>query len=235
METHLHQELNMLRVQLMEMFAQTEKALDKAIESLLKRDDDLAQQVIEGDQEINKMEVEMEERILNILALWQPVAKDLRFITAASRIANDLERVGDQATNIAERAIMLNQKPRLDFMNSVQALAEVAMNMYRNIIDAFANGDVSLAANVCKMDSKADDLNIRIIKRLIDYMANETVIVERAVHTIIVANALERIGDLATNIGEDVVFIKKGINVRHSNSFDSVCFEDIVWEERKKE
>jgi phosphate transport system protein len=194
---------------------------------LLQRNDVLAQEVIGEDKEINRLEVEIEEQILNILALWQPVARDLRFVSGCSRVASDLERIGDQSTNIAERAILLNQKPRLSFMNAVNSLAEVVTDMFRKVITAFSTMDTDLAIQVCHMDSKADELNIKIIRQLIDYMAHESVVVERSVHTILTANALERIGDLSTNIGEEVVFIARGINVKHCDTFDSHCEDNL--------
>lgn len=223
METYLHKELEKLEVKIMKMFALTERALDASVKALMERDDALAEEVIQGDQVINALEVDIEETILHILALWQPVARDLRFVMGCSKIANDLERLGDQATNIAERAVMLNQKPRLSLMNAVQSLADVSLAMYRNVINAFSRLDCEQAAQVCGEDNTADDLNIKIIRRLIDYMTNENLIVERAVHTVIVANSLERIGDLSTNIAENVYFIVQGINVKHSDRFDARC------------
>ncbi len=226
MQTHLQHELEKLKVTLMKMFAYTEKSLEKSVQSLLHRDDVLAQEVLGEDKDINRLEVEIEEQILNILALWQPVARDLRFVTGCSRVANDLERIGDQATNIAERAILLNQKPRLSFMNVVHSLSDVVTGMFRNVITAFSIRDYDLALWVCQEDTKADELNIQIIRQLIDYMANESIVIERSVHTIITANSLERVGDLATNIGEEVIFIANGINVKHCHSFDANCQED---------
>ncbi|MFW5819125.1 MAG: phosphate signaling complex protein PhoU [Desulfovermiculus sp.] len=220
---HLHKQLENLEIKIMKMFALTERALDASVKSLMDRDDDLAEEVIQGDQVINALEVDIEETILHILALWQPVARDLRFVMGCSKIANDLERLGDQATNIAERAIMLNQRPKLPLMNAVQALADVSLDMYRNVITAFSALDCDQAAQVCGQDNTADDLNIKIIRRLIDYMNNENLIVERAVHTVIVANSLERVGDLSTNIAENVFFIVQGINVKHSDRFDARC------------
>ncbi len=230
MRTHLHKELERLEIKIMKMFALTERALNNAVQSLMERDDALAEEVMQGDEVINALEVDIEESILHLLALWQPVARDLRFVLGCSKVANDLERLGDQATNIAERAIMLNQKPRLSLMNAVQSLADVALDMYRNVISSFSSLDCEQAAQVCGQDNTADELNIKIIRRLIDYMSTESMIVERAVHTIIVANSLERVGDLSTNIAENVYFIVQGINVKHSDRFDAKCgpldFED---------
>lgn len=221
MESHLHQEIRKLKEEIMKMFTLTERALDHSVQSLLERNDDLAQRVIDGDDEINALEVKIEDLILNILARWQPVAKDLRFILGCSKVANDLERLGDQATNISERALMLNQRPKLRMMNSVRSMSEVALDMYRSVITAFSELDCDRAAEICRQDNEADVLNVKIIRELIDYMGQDNRIVERPVHTVIVANSLERVGDLATNIAEEVFFIIRGINVKHSTWFDA--------------
>lgn len=223
MESKLLNELSRLNTSLLKMFSLTEHALDNTLQALANRDDDLAQSVLDGDGHIDQMEIQIEEHVLNILALWQPVAKDLRFLTACSRLARELERIGDQSTNIAERTIMLNRKPRLSFMNNVQALSEVAFDMYSKVVQAFVHQDDKLALEVCKMDHLADDLNIRIMESLIKYMASESVVVERAVHTIIIANNLERVGDLATNIAEEVVFIVRGVNLKHCSQLNPCC------------
>lgn len=223
MESQLQNELSQLNTSLLKMFSLTERALDNSLQALAQRDDDLAQAVLDGDQEIDQMELAIEDQILNVLALWQPVAKDLRFVTACSRVARELERIGDQSTNISERTIMLNRKPRLSFMNNVQSLADVAMNMYSKVVQAFVHQDDQLALEVCRMDSQADDLNIRIMESLMRYMASESVVVERAVHTIIIANNLERVGDLATNIAEEVVFIMRGVNLKHCTQYNPCC------------
>lgn len=226
METHLHLELENLKVKLLKMYALTERALDKAIRALIDRDDELADQVLQEDKIINQIEVDIEEDILNVLARWQPVARDLRFISGCTKIANELERIGDQATNVAERAVMLNRKARLNLMNSIEDLSNVVGDMFRKSMTALSELDCDMAREVCCLDSKADELNVTIIKSLIDYMTNESIIVERAVHTIIVVNSLERVGDLSTNIAEYVFFIVKGINVKHSNQFDDRCSQE---------
>ncbi|MCF8029840.1 MAG: phosphate signaling complex protein PhoU [Desulfohalobiaceae bacterium] len=221
-ETHFQQELEKLEVAIMKMFTLTEQSLNKAITAMRERDDDKAQEVIEEDEQLNQLEVEVDDITLHILALWQPVAKDLRFITGCSRIATNLERIGDQATNICERVLMLNQKPRLSLMNSVEALADKALTMFRNVTSAFSDQDSKSAMLVCRTDSEVDDMNIRLMRSLIDFMITENVIVERAVHSIIISNALERVGDLSTNIGEDVVFISRGINLKHCDTYDNI-------------
>jgi len=220
METHLEQELKKLEIKIMNMFALVERALDRSVQALISRDDDLAQQVIEEDEGINSLELEVEEICLNILALWQPVARDLRLVTGCSKISTELERLGDQATNISERAIILNKKPRVTFMNTIKEMADLVLSMYKQSINSYSNLDCDLARKICLKDSEADDFNIKIIKKLIDYMSTESIIVERAVHSIIVSNSLERVGDLATNICEHIFFIARGINIRHSQKLD---------------
>lgn len=221
MESQLHKELNTLKEDIMRMFALVEEALDHSVQALLNRNDQLAEEVIDKDAAINQLEVEIEEKVLDILARWQPVAKDLRFLTGCSKVSNELERLGDQATNIAERALILNQRPKLSMMTTVHALSEVAMDMFRKVVTAFSDLDCNLSADVCRLDNTADKLNVKIIRELIDYMGKDNTIVERPVHTIIVSNSLERVGDLSTNIAEEVVFIIFGINVRHSEWFDA--------------
>ena len=223
-ETQFEQELEKLETTIMRMFTLTEQSLNKAITAMRERDDDKAQEVIEEDEQLNNLEVDVDDITLHILALWQPVARDLRFITGCSRIATNLERLGDQATNICERVLMLNQKPRISLMNSVETLADMALTMFRDVTRAFSDQNSKTAMEVCRADTDVDDMNIRIMRQLIDFMITENVIVERAVHCIIIANALERVGDLSTNIGEDVVFISRGINVKHCDTYDQFSF-----------
>ncbi len=221
-ESFFQQELERLEMSIMRMFSLTDRSLSRAITAMRERDDDMAQEVIEGDKELNNLEVEIDDITLHILALWQPVARDLRLITGCSRIATNLERIGDQATNIAERVLMLNQKPRLEMMSSVESMADSALSMYRRVVDAFSDQDSEGAISVCRSDTDMDNMNVRIMRNLIDFMITESVIVERAVHAIIIANNLERVGDLSTNIGEDVVFISRGINVKHCDTYDQI-------------
>jgi phosphate transport system protein len=220
MDIHLEQELEQIKIQIMNMFALAERALDKSLQALVNRDSNLAQQVLDEDKQINKMEVDIEDLCLSTLALSQPVARDLRFVVGCSRIANSLERVGDQATNIAERAIALNSKPEIPIINNIQSLSDIVHSMLKDVITAFTNLDEDLSSQICEKDSQADELNVKIIKKLVDYMSCENVIIERAVHTILISNFLERVGDLATNIAEHIVFISKGLNVKHSCQFD---------------
>jgi phosphate transport system protein len=215
MESRFHQELEELKMIILRMAALTEKALEKSIQSFLQRSMQLADEVIEGDQEINLLEVNVDRQSLRLLALDQPMARDLRFIIGCMRIAVDLERVADQAVNIAQRAQFLSTRPPLPPNPAMEQLGEIALDMFRTVIQAFVGENSEQAVEVCQMDDAADDLNVRVLKDLLDYMVNEVPTVERAVHTIITARCLERVADQATNIAESVIFIIKGVNIKH--------------------
>jgi len=215
MESRFHQELEELRMMILQMAALTERALEKSIQAFLGRNIQLADEVIDGDQEINMMEVYVDRQSLRLLALDQPMARDLRFILGCMRIAVDLERVGDQAVNIAQRAQFLSTRPPLPPNPAMEQLGEVALDMFRTVIQAFVNDNSEQAREVCQMDDVADDLNVRILKDLLEYMTHETPAVERSVQTIITARCLERVADQATNIAESVIFISKGVNIKH--------------------
>jgi phosphate transport system protein len=212
---HFHQELEKLKHNLLNMAALTERALDNALKAFLKRDSDLAQEVIEYDEEINLLEVEIDRLSLRLLALDQPMARDLRFIVGCMRICSDLERIADQAVNISERTLFLNQRSPLPRRQSVEGLAKISQEMLGKVISAFVDQDVEKAREVCRMDDKADDLNVKNLRHMIDYMLNEVRAVERAVHMIIISRCLERAADHATNIAESVIFIVDGVNIKH--------------------
>lgn len=215
MESRFHQELEELRMMILQMAALTEKALQKSLQALLTRNTQLADEVINGDQEINLLEVAIDRQSLRLLALDQPMARDLRFIVGCMRIAVDLERVGDQAVNIAERAQFLSTRPPLPANPAMEQLGEVALDMFRTVLHAFVNENSDQAHEVCQMDDTADELNVRILKDLLEYMSKETPAVECSVQTIIAARCLERVADQATNIAESVIFISKGVNIKH--------------------
>lgn len=215
MERHLEQELEELRARVLEMAVYTEKAYDKSLKALLERKEEEAQEVIDKDPLINQLECEIDEQGLRTLALEQPVAKDLRFITGCMRIIVNLERLGDQAVNIAERALLLSQRPALPFNHVLEELGNHSREMLKSAIKCFQEEDAELAQRVCDMDVKANELDLMILKKLIDYMLKESPAIERSVHTILVSRAMERVGDLATNIAESVIFISKGVNIKH--------------------
>lgn len=215
MKSHFIRQMEELRMSLLEMASLTEKAMQKALHAFKTRDENLASQVIEGDHAVNQMEMKIDHLCLSLLALEQPVAKDLRFIIGALRMSIDLERIADQAVNIAQRAQFLAQRPPLGFIPELDALAETAMDMLRVAIDSFARQNVTQAYDVCQMDDEADELNDKVLRRMIDLMVSESRGIERAVQTIITARCLERVADQTTNIAETVIFIVQGVNIKH--------------------
>lgn len=215
METHFQQELAKLKEQLLKMGGLAERAISNAIDALVKRDTPLAERTIGEDEKINKMELLIDEWCLKLLALHQPLAADLRFITSAMRINVELERIGDLAVNIAERVVSLNQEPQLKPYIDIPRMAEITKNMVKDVLDAFVNGDAALARSVCERDDQVDALNDQVFRELITYMLSDPKTITRAVHLIIVSRYLERIADHATNIAEGVIFMVKALVIKH--------------------
>ena len=215
METHLQQELNRLKAELLKMAGLAEQAIRNAVEALVKRNTSLAEKAIAEDEKLNEMEILIDDRCLKLLALHQPLAADLRFITSAMRINIDLERIGDQAVNIAERAISLNQEPQLKPYIDIPRMAQITQSMVKDVLDAFVNGDAELARSVCERDDKVDALNDQVFRELLTYMMADSKTITRAVHLIIVSRCLERIADHATNIAEGVIFMVKALVIKH--------------------
>lgn len=215
MKSHFIRQMEDLRMTVLEMAAVTENAMQKALQAYKTRDEGLAEQVIAGDHMVNQLEMKIDHLCLSLLALEQPVAKDLRFIIGALRMSIDLERIADQAVNIAQRTLVLAQRPPLEFIPELDALAETAMDMLRVAIDSFARQNVTQAFDVCQMDDEADELNDKVLRRMIDLMVTESRSIERAVQTIIIARCLERVADQTTNIAESVIFIVQGVNIKH--------------------
>jgi len=215
METHFQQELNKLKESLLQMAGLAERAISNAVEALVKRDTPLAEKTMGADEKINQMELRIDDMCLKLLALHQPMAADLRFITSAMRINTELERIGDQAVNIAERVISLNQEPQLKPYMDIPRMAEITQSMVRDVLDAFVNGDAQLARSVCERDDQVDGLNDQVFRELLTYMMGDSSVVFPAFELILVAKNLERIGDHATNIAEDVIYLVQGQDVRH--------------------
>jgi phosphate transport system protein len=209
------QELDELKKNLLRMANLAESAVDKSILSVTTRDSDLAREVITDDITLNRMELAIEEQAFKILALRQPLATDLRLTVAAIRIATELERIGDQAVNIAERALELNSSPPLKLPIDLKFMAEMALGMVRISIDAFVQQDPKLAIKVCQRDVEVDLLDDEYIQKILDCMIKESRWVIRLHHFIIIVRNLERIADLATNIAEDIVFIVEGRVIKH--------------------
>ena len=215
METHFQKELQQLKEDLLKMAALVEEAINTAVQSLVKRDSDLAKKTFEGEDKINDMELVIDDSCLKLLALRHPMATDLRFITSAMKIITDLERMGDQAVNIAERAISLNQEPQLKPYIDIPRIAEIAQSMVKDVLDAFVNSDSKLARSVCERDDMVDGLNEQVFRELLTFMMSDPQTVARAVHLMIVCRCLERIADHATNLAEDVIFMLDARVIKH--------------------
>jgi phosphate transport system protein len=214
-ETHFQKELEELKENLLTMAAIVEEAIRNSVQSLVKRDSDLARKAFDVEDQINKMENAIDEMCLKLLALRQPMAADLRFITSAMKITTDLERMGDQAVNISERAISLNEEPQIKPYIDIPRMAEIAQSMVKDVLDAFVNRDPKLARSVCARDDVVDGLNDQVVRELLTYMVSDPKTITRSVHLMIVARCLERIADHATNIAEDVIFMVDALVIKH--------------------
>jgi phosphate transport system protein len=215
MPRHFDEELRSLKEDLLRMAALAETAVGKSVLSVMTRNSDQAREVIIEDITINRMELAIEEEAFKLLALRQPLATDLRLTTAALRIATELERIGDQAVNIAERALELNSRPPLELPIDLKVMADMTLGMVRTSIDAFVQQDPKLAIKVCQRDVEVDLLDDEYIQKILDCMIHESRWVTRLHHFIIIVRNLERIADLATNIAEDIVFIVEGRVIKH--------------------
>jgi len=209
------EELKLLKEKLLEMASRAEEQIALAIRALKDREEKLACQVLEREAAINFLDIEIDEMSMRLLALRQPMATDLRFITSAMKIGSDLERIGDLAVNIAERTMDLLKHPQLKPLIDIPRMAEVAQEMVRDALNAFITGDDQLAQEVCKRDDEVDQLNIQVFRELLTYMMQDSGTIPRAVDLILVGRHLERIADHATNIGEDVIYMTKGKTIKH--------------------
>lgn len=215
MHRHFDEELKDLKEKLLRMSSLAEEAICTAIKSLVDRDSNLAEKVIKSDDAINMLEIEIDELSIKLLALRQPEAGDLRFITSAIKIDKDIERMGDHAVNISESALDLLKVPPLKPLIDIPRMAELAQAMVRDSLNAFVNSDVGLAKNVCERDTEVDNLNDQLFRGLLTYMMQDPKNIERALNLILVARNLERVADLATNISEDVIYITNGRVIKH--------------------
>ncbi|MCI0528442.1 MAG: phosphate signaling complex protein PhoU, partial [Nitrospira sp.] len=184
--------------------------------ALVDRNSDLARQVITNDHRVNSMDVEIDEDCLRLIALHQPMAKDLRFLTTAMKISTELERMSDLSENIAERAIELNAEPQLKPYIDIPRMAEHAQRMLKEALDAFVNQDAELARKVCRDDDFIDDLTHQIFRELLTYMVEDSHTITRSVRITFVAKYLERVADHATNVAELVVYLVEGKIIRHT-------------------
>jgi phosphate transport system protein len=215
MKEHFAEQLENLRRQLILLGADVEKQIAGAIEALKTSSAERARAVIAADEEIDRSEVEIEEEAIHLLALQQPVAVDLRFLVGVLKINNDLERIGDHAVNIAEGAERIAaQKPIKPFVD-IPHMAEIAMSMLKDSLDAFVNRDSDLAARVIGRDDLLDEKNESIIRELLTFMAESPSLISYCLELISVSKNLERVGDLATNIAEDTIYIARAKLVKH--------------------
>lgn len=212
---HFLEELNELQRLLLDMGDLVEAAIQHSVLCLTERDAGLAQEVLQNETRINRMEIENDDLAVRLLALHQPMARDLRFLTSAIKINNDLERMGDLAVNIVERSLALMEEPPLQPLVDIPQLAKLVQSMVDKSLDSFVERDRELARAVLRADDAVDDLRDRIYQKMTDLMQNDSGAVLRALNLIFVARNLERIADHATNIAEDVVFLVEGIDVRH--------------------
>ena len=209
-------ELNELRTKILAMGGKVEMMIAGSIQALLDRDSALADQIIAMDHEVNGFEVAIDEKCLQLLALRQPAARDLRFITLALKIVTDLERIGDQCANMAKRVKEINEEPPLKPYIDLPRMAHWTEVMVKESLDAFVRGDVELAIKVCKDDQFVDDLNVQIQRELLTFMIEDPGTITRAIRLNYISKYLERIADHATNIAEMVIFMVKGKDIRHT-------------------
>jgi len=212
---HLQKDIAVLKKRILSLSAMVEASVRMSVQSLEQRDFKLATKVIESDFDIDKMEVEVEEDCLKAVALHQPVAIDLRFIVALLKINNDLERIGDLAVNIAERAAFLSTQPDILIPLDFQGMAVKAQEMLRKSLDAFVTMDAALAREVCASDDEVDAMNRDMHAQVRDAMRRNPENIEGLTHLLLASRHLERIADHSTNIAEDVIYMLEGEIVRH--------------------
>jgi phosphate transport system protein len=216
MERHFHERLERLNQKLLEMAALTEEAIFRATEALKNVDTGLAEKVIEKDSVIDMMEIEIESMVIDLLALQQPMAKDLRFVTTGMKVNTELERIADLATNIAKCVIFIADKPALALIEDIRKLYDIALAMVKNAVNAFVNRDYELAKKVILSDAEADALRTKIQDDLVNnYMLKDKNLISRAVSFFLVTRHYERMCDHATNIAEDVIFMIDAKVVKH--------------------
>jgi phosphate transport system protein len=212
---HFHEELSAVKVRLLTMSGEAEAALGLAVEALLERDAEKARQVIRNDRIIDNMEMEIEEQCINLLALHQPMARDLRMLTSALKISNDLERVGDHAVNIAQSAERLAEARAITPEPEIVEMARLSREMLSDSLEAFIRGDAQAGRDVCRRDDKVDALHRSVFRILLTHMMEDPHTISAGMELFLVSRNLERIADLATNVGEDVVFLVEGKSIKH--------------------
>jgi phosphate transport system protein len=216
MSRHFHEELEALKQTLLAMGGLVEDQIRHAMQALVDRDDALASEVIERDRQVNAYDVEVDAQCVELLALHQPAAGDLRFITTAMKIVTDLERIGDQAVNIGQRVIELNREPQLKPYIDLPRMAARAQAMVKESLDAFVARDTELARRVRAEDDEVDALKEQIFRELLTFMMEDPRCIPRAIRLILISRCMERVADHATNIAEMVIYLVEGKMVRHT-------------------
>lgn len=221
--TILEQKVSELKEKLLLMAAKVEEMVSASISALINRDAAAAEQVINQlEEQVNRLEIEIEDMAINLVALYQPEASNLRTIAMIIKINNDLERIGDHAVNIAEAALFLIPRPPVKPLIDLPRMAEATISMLRDSLDAFTRSDAELARGVCGRDSVVDSLKDQISRELITYMTSDATTIDRALKLMLISLNLERIADLATNISEDVIYAVTGEVIKHGKG-ESVC------------
>ena len=215
---HFQEELETLQARLLEMGGLAEERVRAAVHGLVSRDTTVIEKVMRGDEPINELHIEIDNRCFTLLALYQPMATDLRSIVAAVKINTDLERVGDLAVNIAEAARRYATHPPVKKLIDIPKMGDIAQAMLRDALDSFVRRDIQLAHQVLNEDDRLDGLKTVVFRELLTYMLDDPATVEPSLDLILVSRHLERIGDHATNIAEDVIFMVSALDVRHHSS-----------------
>ena len=215
MARHIERQVDQLKEKILRVGTLVEEAFSKAITALINRDTALAQRVMASDEEIDRMEVEVEEECLKILALYQPVAADLRFVVAVLKINNDLERMGDLARNIAKRVAQLANGPTVDLPPEIRTMAMLSQDMVKQCLDAVVNADPTLARQVREEDDAVDEARQQIRRQILQGIKAHPEQLENLLRINSVSKHIERIADMATNVAEDVIYMVEGDIVRH--------------------
>ena len=217
MELHFDQELSALKETLLRMSSLSEQSVAQSLKALVQRDTGLAQQVDKDDTQLDRLQMEIDERCVQLIALRQPKARDLRFLVMTMKIASDLERIGDQAVNIAHRAEELNKEPLLKPLIDIPRMADIARGMIRNTLDAFVYAKPDVARQAIARDDEVDKINRQLHRELTSFMIEDPHTITRCLNLMSVAHNLERIGDHATNVAEEVVYLYEGRDIRHQH------------------
>jgi phosphate transport system protein len=216
MTRHFEQEMAALKQKLLTMASHAESALSNGIKALVDRNDDLARKVITDDSILDQFEIEIDEMAIALLALQGPLASDLRLITIAMKISHDLERVGDEATTIARRTIELSQEPQLKPYVDIPRMANLAMEMLDQALDAFVNHNSEKARAIVPRDKEVDNINRQLHRELVSFMIEKPATITRCLNLMVISKCIERIADHATNIAEEVVYLYEGRDIRHT-------------------